>query len=63
LAILFGILPHQTVLRYMDRTIDHQTTELAAWTQRHEEERVAADKPTETAAQENANENAVAANR
>jgi len=36
-AILFGVFPHQTVLKYMDKTIDHQTSELAAWTRRHDE--------------------------
>ena len=29
LAILFGVFPHQTVLRYMDATIDQQVMDLA----------------------------------
>jgi len=32
LAILFGVFPYQTVFRYMERTIDRQTRDLAAWT-------------------------------
>jgi NADH-quinone oxidoreductase subunit M len=32
-AILFGVFPYQTVLKYMDATIDRQTQELADWTQ------------------------------
>jgi NADH-quinone oxidoreductase subunit M len=58
LAILFGVLPHQTVLKYMDATIDHQTSELAAWTRRHDEAHaeLAANKPV-------AEEASLAANR
>jgi NADH-quinone oxidoreductase subunit M len=37
LAILFGVFPHQTVLKYMYATIDQQTTQLAEWTRRHDE--------------------------
>lgn len=37
LAILLGIFPHQTVLRFMDRTIDRQVNELAEWTWRVKE--------------------------
>ena len=33
-AILFGVVPHHTVLKYMDATIDRQVTELADWTRR-----------------------------
>jgi len=33
-AILLGVLPYHTVMKYMDATIDHQTTELAEWTRR-----------------------------
>lgn len=31
-AILFGVLPHHTVLKYMDKTIDRQVSDLAKWT-------------------------------
>ena len=31
-AILFGLLPHHTVLKYMDPTIDQQVEELTNWT-------------------------------
>ena len=31
-AVLFGVFPYQTVLRYMEKTITRQTEELAAWT-------------------------------
>jgi NADH-quinone oxidoreductase subunit M len=31
-AILFGVLPHHTVLKYMDPTIDRQVEELTNWT-------------------------------
>lgn len=33
-AILFGVLPHHTVLKYMDPTIDRQVEELTDWTKR-----------------------------
>ena len=57
LAILFGVFP-AIVLRYMDATIDEQTSSLAAWTQefdeREKEAKAAAeqeaDQPEETAA-------------
>jgi len=32
LAILLGVFPYPTLLRYMDKTIDRQVNELAAWT-------------------------------
>jgi len=32
-AILFGVFPYQTVLKYMDKTIERQTQDLAHWTQ------------------------------
>ncbi|MEX2027096.1 MAG: proton-conducting transporter membrane subunit, partial [Pirellulaceae bacterium] len=32
LAIVMGVFPYQTVLRYMDATIDRQTQQLADWT-------------------------------
>jgi NADH-quinone oxidoreductase subunit M len=38
-AILFGVLPHQLLLRYMEPTITRQVTELAEWTRRTEWER------------------------
>jgi NADH-quinone oxidoreductase subunit M len=31
-AILFGVFPYQTVLKYMDKTVERQAGELAAWT-------------------------------
>ncbi|WP_425614351.1 NuoM family protein [Anatilimnocola sp. NA78] len=31
-AMLLGVLPHQTVLKYMDATIDRQVNDLARWT-------------------------------
>jgi NADH-quinone oxidoreductase subunit M len=31
-AILFGVFPYQTVLKYMDKTVTQQTTDLADWT-------------------------------
>jgi NADH-quinone oxidoreductase subunit M len=33
-AIIFGVLPYQTVLRYMDATVDRQVQQLADWTKR-----------------------------
>lgn len=36
LAIALGVFPYQTVLKYMDPTIDRQTQSLADWTQRVE---------------------------
>jgi NADH-quinone oxidoreductase subunit M len=35
-AILFGVVPHHTVLKYMEKTIGQQVTELAGWAERHE---------------------------
>jgi len=37
LAILFGVFPQTFLLRYMDKTIDRQVGELAAWTQQVKE--------------------------
>jgi NADH-quinone oxidoreductase subunit M len=39
-AVIFGVFPYQTVLRYMDATIDQQTANLAAWTATFADERV-----------------------
>ncbi len=36
LAILLGVFPYSTVLKYMDGTIDRQTQSLAEWTQRRD---------------------------
>jgi NADH-quinone oxidoreductase subunit M len=36
-AILFGVFPYQTVLRYMDATIDQQVSDLAVWTRTRKE--------------------------
>jgi NADH-quinone oxidoreductase subunit M len=35
LAILLGVLPHHTVLKYMDETIERQAVELTEWKQRN----------------------------
>ena len=35
-AILFGILPHHLLLRYMEPTVSRQVRELADWTKRQE---------------------------
>lgn len=43
-AILFGVLPHQLLLRYMEPTITRQVNELAEWTKRRE----ASNPPTTT---------------
>lgn len=31
-AVIFGVFPYQTVLKYMDKTISQQTSDLAEWT-------------------------------
>jgi NADH-quinone oxidoreductase subunit M len=31
-AVIFGVFPYQTVLKYMDKTITQQTSDLAEWT-------------------------------
>ena len=36
-AILFGVIPHHTVLKYMESTIEQQVTDLAALTPRYED--------------------------
>ncbi|HRX82137.1 MAG TPA: NADH-quinone oxidoreductase subunit M, partial [Pirellulaceae bacterium] len=36
LAIVFGIFPYHTLLRYMDKTVSHQAATLTEWTERHE---------------------------
>lgn len=38
-AILFGVFPHQLLLRYMEPTVTRQVNELTAWTKRTELER------------------------
>ena len=38
LAILLGVVPYHTVLRYMDSTITRQVDDLTAWTKRHDAE-------------------------
>ncbi|MCH5375262.1 MAG: hypothetical protein JJ992_14925, partial [Planctomycetes bacterium] len=42
LAILLGVFPYQTVLRYMQRTVETQVGELADWTRQRETSPVAA---------------------
>jgi NADH-quinone oxidoreductase subunit M len=37
LAIVLGVFPHQTMLRYMDATIGRQVKDLAAWSRRLDE--------------------------
>ena len=49
-AVIFGVFPHQTVLQYMEKTVDRQVEELSDWTRRlpapvSEEESDSADKP------------------
>ncbi len=41
-AVILGVFPYQTVLRYMDPTIDHQVQSLADWTRRTEAAEAAA---------------------
>ena len=49
LAILLGVFPYQTVLKYMDATIDQQTQSLTEWTQREKLEQIETKKlPDET---------------
>jgi NADH-quinone oxidoreductase subunit M len=48
-AILFGVLPYHTVLKYMDATITHQVEGLAALTREYEAEAEEAAAATETA--------------
>jgi NADH-quinone oxidoreductase subunit M len=50
LAILFGVFPQTFLLRYMDKTIDRQVGELAAWTQQVKEVEPAGGVPAETRA-------------
>ena len=50
LAILFGVFPQTFLLRYMDKTIDRQVGELAAWTQQVKEVEPAGGVPVETRA-------------
>jgi len=33
-AIVFGVIPHHTVLKYMEGTVERQVEDLAAWTER-----------------------------
>ncbi len=40
LAIVFGVYPN-SVLRYMQPSVDHQVEQLAAWTKRHDEQETA----------------------
>jgi len=53
LAILFGVFPNTCLLRYMDKTIDRQVTELAEWTKDIKEpaENVAAEEEDELGSQ------------
>ena len=37
LAILLGVFPHHTVLRYMDKTVTKQVDDLATWTRKEKE--------------------------
>ena len=53
LAILLGVFPQQTILKYMDKTIDHQITELAGWSEAKvvaDAEKAAEDEATPAAA-------------
>ncbi|MAR13456.1 MAG: NADH-quinone oxidoreductase subunit M [Blastopirellula sp.] len=49
LAIILGVFPHQTMLKYMDKTVDAQVQSLADWTQAHDSV-LNADEDTATAA-------------
>ena len=40
LAVVFGVYPN-SVLRYVQPTVDHQVDQLAAWTQRYDERETA----------------------
>ncbi len=42
LALIFGIFPHQTVLKYMDATIDQQVEDLTEWTRNVKEPKIQA---------------------
>ena len=35
-AIILGVFPHQTILKYMDPTIDRQVDELVEWTKNYD---------------------------
>jgi NADH:ubiquinone oxidoreductase subunit 4 (subunit M) len=56
LALVFGIFPHQTVLKYMDPTIDRQINELTEWTRRVKEPKIQAKLAAEAALKESAAE-------
>ncbi|MCO6459399.1 MAG: NADH-quinone oxidoreductase subunit M [Pirellulaceae bacterium] len=49
LAILLGVFPYQTVLRYMDPTIDRQVRLLADWTERQDQAAAAAPEEAQAA--------------
>ena len=36
LAVLFGVFPHQTILRFMDSTVQEQAEQLTQWQERNE---------------------------
>ena len=41
-AIVCGVFPYQTILRYMDATVEQQVQDLADWTRRHDQVHVTA---------------------
>ena len=43
-AIIFGVAPYHTVLKYMDKTITRQVTDLAHWTQDVKQPRIVAER-------------------
>jgi NADH-quinone oxidoreductase subunit M len=50
LAILFGVFPNTFLLRYMDRTVERQVSELAQWTKEVKEVKLQGDSDEATAA-------------
>ena len=47
-CILLGVLPYQTVLRYMEKTVSQQTNSLTEWTKRHDAAEAKANTPPAT---------------
>ena len=51
LAIAFGVAPYHTVLKYMDKTVERQVNELAAWTRDVKQPRLDAEEEQRRAAE------------
>lgn len=60
-AIIFGVFPYQTVLKYMDKTISRQVNDLAAWTDEVKQPELEKKKAERAAAQATAKVKPVAA--